>query len=46
MKFSARYLHCVAFLLGLLFDPENEGDIFPRNVGWLSTDKTVVYSRR
>jgi hypothetical protein len=26
------------FLLGLLFEPEDEGDMFLRNVGWLSTD--------
>jgi hypothetical protein len=29
---SARYLLCAAFLLGLLFDPEDEGDMFPRNI--------------
>jgi hypothetical protein len=33
------------FLLGLFFDPEHEGDMFLRNVGWLSTDYTVLYPR-
>jgi hypothetical protein len=33
------------FLLGLFLDPKN-GDIFLRNVGWLSTDYTVLYPRR
>jgi hypothetical protein len=46
MKFSARYLLCAAFLLGLLLDPEDEGDMFPRNISRLSTDNMVVYSRR
>jgi hypothetical protein len=34
------------FLLGLFFDPEDEGHMFLRNVGWLSTDYTMLYSRR
>jgi hypothetical protein len=34
-----------SFLLGLLFEPEDGGDIFIRNVGSLSTDKTECYSR-
>jgi hypothetical protein len=29
MKFSSRYLLHAALLLGLLFDPEDEGDMFP-----------------
>jgi hypothetical protein len=33
-------------LLGLHFDPENEGDIFLRNVGRLSLDSTKLYPRR
>jgi hypothetical protein len=35
-----------AFLLDLFFDPENGGEIFLRNVGWLSTDYTALYLRR
>jgi hypothetical protein len=31
------------FLLSLFFDPEEGGDIFPRNVGWFSTDYTALY---
>jgi hypothetical protein len=34
------------FSLGLFFDPEDEGDIFLRNVGWLSTNYTELYPRR
>jgi hypothetical protein len=33
-------------LLGLFFDPEDGGDIFFRNVGWLSMDYTALYPRR
>jgi hypothetical protein len=32
-------------MLGLLFEPENEGDIFLRNIGSFSTDH-MAYSRR
>jgi hypothetical protein len=32
--------------LGLLFDPEYAGDVLLRNVGWLSTDYTVLHPRR
>jgi hypothetical protein len=42
---SACYLLHPGLLLGLFFDPEDEGDMFLRNVDWLSTD-TVSYSRR
>jgi hypothetical protein len=30
------------FLLGLFFDPEEEGDMFRRNLGYLSTDYTAL----
>jgi hypothetical protein len=34
------------FFLGLLSIPEDGGDIFPFNIGCLSTDCTVLYHRR
>jgi hypothetical protein len=34
------------FLLCLFFYPEDGGDMFLRNVGWLSTDYTALYPRR
>jgi hypothetical protein len=50
------YVACIAeimlrlfhtgLLLGLFFDPEDGGDIFLRNVVWLSTDYTTLYPRR
>jgi hypothetical protein len=45
---ESQLLACVhvGFLLSLFFDPENGGDIFLRNVGWLSTDFTALYPRR
>jgi hypothetical protein len=36
----------VVCLFDLLFDPENGGDMFLRNFGWLSTDYTALYPRR
>jgi hypothetical protein len=35
-----------AISLGLFFYPEDGGDMFLRNVGWLSTDYTALYPRR
>jgi hypothetical protein len=34
------------YLLSLFFDHENGGDMFLRNIGWLSTDYTALYPRR
>jgi hypothetical protein len=34
------------FLLGLFFNPENGGDTFLQNVGWLSTSYEALYYRR
>jgi hypothetical protein len=42
----ACYLLHADFLLGLSFDPEDGGEMFLRNVGWLSTDYTALYYRR
>jgi hypothetical protein len=32
--------------LGLFFDPEDEGEIFPRKLLWLSADYTTLYGAR
>jgi hypothetical protein len=32
-------------LLGLFIDPEDGGDIFLRNIYWVSADYTALYSR-
>jgi hypothetical protein len=34
------------FLSGLFFNPEDGGDMFLRNVGWLSTEYMALYPRR
>jgi hypothetical protein len=41
----ATCLHA-GFLRVLFFDPEDVGEIFLQNVGWLSTDYTALYPRR
>jgi hypothetical protein len=33
-------------LFDLFFDPEDGGDMFHQNIGWLSTDYTALYTRR
>jgi hypothetical protein len=33
-------------LLGLFFDPDDEGGMFPRNIGYVSTDYTVLTSQK
>jgi hypothetical protein len=42
--FSASGL--ISVLLGWLLDPDDGGDIFLRNVTWLSLDYTALYPRR
>jgi hypothetical protein len=42
-------LFCMLFvhlLLGLLFDLEDGGEMFLRNIGWLSADYTELHPRR
>jgi hypothetical protein len=34
------------FSLGLFFDPEDEGDMFTRNIGSISADYTALYPKR
>jgi hypothetical protein len=46
LAYCACYLLHVAFILGLSFDPEDGGDMFLRNIGWLSTDCTALYPRK
>jgi hypothetical protein len=40
------YLLQARFVLGIFFDPEDGGDMFLRNVGWLSADYMALYHRR
>jgi hypothetical protein len=46
-KIPAELVTCfhAGFLLGL-FDTEDGGDTFLRNIGWLSTDYTALYPRK
>jgi hypothetical protein len=43
---STPFLFRVGFLIALLFNPEDGGDMFLRNVRWLLTDYTVLYLKR
>jgi hypothetical protein len=43
---SVFYLLLAESLLGLLFDPEDVGDMSLRNIGWLWTDYMALYPRR
>jgi hypothetical protein len=36
----------LSLLLGLFFDPEDGGEMFFGNFGWLSTDYMALYPRR
>jgi hypothetical protein len=45
MRKSIYYLILAGFLFGL-FDAEDEGDMYVRNVCWLSTDYMALYPRR
>jgi hypothetical protein len=40
------YVSHVGSFSGLLSVPEEEGDMFLQNVGWLSTDCMALYLRR
>jgi hypothetical protein len=40
------HLLLAGFLLGFFFDPEEEGDVLLRNIGYISTDHTALYPRR
>jgi hypothetical protein len=50
VKLNKRLLPCcllhASFSLGLLSDPDDGGDMFLRNVGWLSPHYTALYPRR
>jgi hypothetical protein len=40
------WIRCGGFLLGLFFDPEVKGDMFPRNIRWHSADYIALYHTR
>jgi hypothetical protein len=42
---SASHLLHADFLLHLLFNPEDGGDMFLQNVGWLSIGYILLYPR-
>jgi hypothetical protein len=44
-SYACHLLHA-GFFLRLFFDPEDGGDMFLRNVRWLSTDYKALYPRR
>jgi hypothetical protein len=44
MKASGKH-SSAGFFLGLFFDPEVGGDMYLRNVGWLSTDFIITAVR-
>jgi hypothetical protein len=44
-SFACSLFHA-GFLLGLLFNPEDWGDMLPWNAGWLSMDCTALYPKR
>jgi hypothetical protein len=46
MKQIASSMLQAGFILGLVFDPEDGGDIFLRNACSLSTDYTALYPRK
>jgi hypothetical protein len=43
---SVCYLFAICLLLGLLFNPGDEGHMFLPNVGWFSADYTMLYPRK
>jgi hypothetical protein len=47
-RFGGTFATCfrTGFLLGPFFDPVDDGDMFLRNIGWLSLDCTALYLRR
>jgi hypothetical protein len=46
VNYSACCMLHADFLLGLLFNPGDRGDMLLRNVGWLLSDYTLLYPRR
>jgi hypothetical protein len=48
IKAGPLFATCIhaALLLGILFDPEDGGDIFHQNIGWLPKKYTALYPRR